>query len=271
MCLCRRLTLLIPGILLLTALAAQPSSTNTAFRKGESLQYSVSYHSVLGDFEAGTAVVKVNEGFLDGKPVFHITGTGETSSFFDMFYKVRDRFESKIDKRTLLPYYFFRKTREGNYAYDDTVIFDRQQNIVRSTRRVQPVPEDVHDIISAVFFMRTLTVDDFGEDSLIRIHFLLDDSVYASVIHYEGRGVVETRWGWLPCVKVKPLMVAGEVFTEKYPMTVWVTDDLNHIPVVAESKIIVGSVRMELEEYEGLANPFVQALSNKEVKKLLRP
>ncbi len=263
-----RLYLLFIVLLLTQEFYSQSRKPNEAFQTGEWLKYSVSYHSFLGDFDAGTAEVSVKKGKMNGKSVYHIVGTGKTNSFFDMFYKVRDRFESKIDTNTLYPYWFFRRTRESDYSFDDEVFFDRKENLARSTRREQSVPGDIHDIISAVFYMRTLSVDDFGEDSLIRLHFLLDDSVYSSVVHYQGRSAVETRWGWLPCVKVKPMMVYGQVFAEKYPMTVWVTDDLNHIPVLAESRIIVGSVRMELVDFDGLKNPFIEPLSRKQVREM---
>jgi hypothetical protein len=266
----RTLTLLFLTFMLTVGIRGQLISPGHAFQTGEWLKYTVSYHSFLGDFEAGTAEVKVKEGEFEKTPVFHVVGIGKTNGFFDMFYKVRDRFESKFDTSTLFPYYFFRKTREGDYSYDDEVTFDRKAGIARSTRKELAIPDDVHDIISAVFNMRTLTVEDFGTDSTIHVSFLLDDSVYSSVIRYEGKTAVKTRWGWLPCVRVKPMMVAGSVFTEKYPMTVWVTDDLNHIPVLAESRIIVGSVRMELVDFDRLLNPFIQPVSGKEAKSNLR-
>lgn len=32
--------------------------------------------------------------------------------------------------------------------------------------------------------------------------------------------------------------------------TCWITDDANHIPVLAEAKVLVGSIKMELSSYE---------------------
>jgi hypothetical protein len=37
---------------------------------------------------------------------------------------------------------------------------------------------------------------------------------------------------------------------------------------MAESEIIIGSVKMELTGYQNLRNPFVEALSRKQVRKL---
>lgn len=38
-------------------------------------------------------------------------------------------------------------------------------------------------------------------------------------------------------------------------MTLWVTDDKNKIPVRAQAEILVGSVKMDITSYKGLANP----------------
>ena len=56
------------------------------------------------------------------------------------------------------------------------------------------------------------------------------------------------------------MMATGEVFDDPYPLSVWITDDKNHIPVLLESKIIVGSVKIELIKYSGLANPLTSEI-----------
>ncbi len=268
----RKAIITILVLLLSNPFFAQDTTPNNAFQVGEVLKYKVYYTSLLGNFNAGDVEVSVNEwtkeNASNNRTIYHILGTGETNGFFDMFYKVRDRFESQIDTETLLPTLFIRRTKEGNFEHNDDVFFNREDNIAVSNKIKKSVPEDIHDIISAVFFMRTLSVEDFGPDSTYYINFYLDDSVYHSKVKYEGRVILETEWGWLPCLEVKPMMAIGEIFSRKYPMTVWITDDKNHIPVMAGSDIVVGSVRMELVEYEGLKHPFIKSLSGKELKEL---
>ena len=41
-------------------------------------------------------------------------------------------------------------------------------------------------------------------------------------------------------------------------MTIWVTDDANHIPVRIESPISVGSVKVDLMHYENLKYPIAK-------------
>ena len=238
------------------ALSAQDTVVNEAFRAGEYLKYRVYYSSSLGNLTAGEAIITVEDWKESAqgrtRDVYHITGLGNSKGMFNWFFKVRDKFESFIDKETLLPYLFIRKTREGKFKQDDTIVFNRHLNeAVSSKKVVTQVPPDVHDFVSAVYFMRTLNVHDFDADSMFRINFFLDDSVYMSAVKFQGRSIVETKWGPVKCLRIAPMMASGEVFAEQYPMHVYVTDDDMHLPVLAESKVIVGSIKMDLVEYYG--------------------
>ena len=88
--------------------------------------------------------------------------------------------------------------------------------------------------------------------------FYLDDSVYVSKIIFDGREKIKTDFGELMCMKFKPQVAVGEVFQQPYPMTLWVSDDKNKIPVLAKSGVFVGSVTIELLEFEKLKYPLGQ-------------
>ncbi len=244
-----------------TLLSAQDTVVNKAFGAGEYLRYRVYYSSSLGNLTAGEAILTV-ENWKDSRQgrtrdVYHITGVGNSKGMFNWFYKVRDKFESFVDKETLLPYVFIRKTREGKYSQDDTVIFERKKNEAISYEKVvTQVPPDVHDFVSALYYMRTLNISQFDSDSMYYINFFLDDSVYISAVKFQGRVVLDTEWGKIKCLKIAPMMASGEVFADKYPMYVYVTDDEMHVPILAESAVIVGSVKMELMEYDNLVSEF---------------
>ncbi len=241
-------------------LFSQDTVANRAFKVGEYLKYRVYYSSTLINATAGEAILTVRnwEEKKHGKKkaYYRITGQGRSKGMFNWFYKVRDRFESFVDTSTLLPYAFVRRTREGKYTQNDLVIFDRTDNeaTVNSTEKFK-VPSNVHDFVSAFYYMRTLNIDDFDTDSLFYINFFLDDSVYLSAVKYMGKANVVTQWGTILCLKIAPMMASGEIFADSYPMYIYVSDDNNHLPILAESKIIVGSVKMELIEYDGLVSP----------------
>jgi hypothetical protein len=237
---------------------------NNAFDTGEELTYRVYYSSAIIDATAGEAVLKVTDwtGYKtpEKDTVYHIIATGRSKGLFDFFYKVRDKYESYINKQTLLPYTFVRNTSEGDYKQFDFVNFDQQKHIASTSRKTLQIPEKTFDLISAIYYMRTLNVSDFNADSLYLINFYLDDSVYRSAVKYMGKDTLKVTGGRLPVIKIAPMMATGEVFADKYPMFVWVTDDKNHIPVLAASKIIVGSIKVELTGYKNLKNPMLKPI-----------
>ncbi len=236
---------------------------NNAFISGEKLKFSVYYDAMFtGKVNAGSATIEVkNSGRkFKNREVYQIIGVGKSTRTFDLFFPVRDRFESYVDKLSLVPHLFVRRTREGSYVKDDDVIFDHENGTAQSRKKTQLVEPFIQDIISAVYYARTIDFSDAREGQNFSINFFLDDSAYISVIQFQGREVVETSLGVFNCLAFKPMVATGEVFGNPYPMTLWVTDDENKLPVLAKSAVIVGSVKMELIKYSGLAHPVTAKL-----------
>lgn len=257
---------LVSLLALLNSICAQDAPSQNAFKSGEKLEYKIYYHSRLGDFYAGKATVKTASWTSNaGKSGFHFSGTGETNNFFDVFYSITDHFESFVNGEDLRPVKFIRNTSEGSRILNDTVCFDWESGVATTLNCRLDLPRETFDLVSAVYYLRTVSVKDFGPDSLFPLQIYLDDSVYNTFIKYEGRVTLETQWGSIPCLKVKPGMIVGEVFNDESPLSVWVTEDENHIPVMAESEILIGSVRMILIGFEGLKNPFAANLDKKEL------
>jgi hypothetical protein len=103
--------------------------------------------------------------------------------------------------------------------------------------------------------MRTIDFSDIEPGDEFLLDFYLDDSSYVSKIIFEGKEIVETRLGKFRCLRFKPMVAQGEIFQEPYPMTLWVTDDKNKVPVLVKSMVIVGSVKIELVKIGGLKYP----------------
>jgi len=249
------------GLLLFTQLPAQVTRTvkNSSFGRGEKLNFKVYYHSlVTGNVTAGYGTLEITQDNrkFNNRDTYHIVATGKSSGFFNLFFKVDDRFESYVDEDGIYPWLFSRRTREGGYKKDDDVNFNQLRGSAISRKKVTRIPINVQDIISSFFFARTLDGNSIKPGDVINLPFFLDDSVYYSKVKFFGRETIKTSLGKVKCLKLKPLLAKGAVFKEDYPMTLWVSDDANKIPILAESAVIVGSVRMELISYSGLLNPF---------------
>lgn len=236
---------------------------NEAFQVGERLKYGFYYDAWLtGKITAGYGVLEVKESDknFNDREVYHIKAEGKSKGLFNMFYKVRDRFDSYVDKEFFAPHYFVRRTKEGGFIKDDEYDFHQQENYVITRSDSLRIPFFTQDFISAIYFARTFNTDTLEIGDIIPINFFLDDSVYNSAIIYDGKGIVDINLGKFHCLKFLPGMATGDVFSNKYPMELWVTDDKNHIPILAKSAVIVGNVKAELVEFEGLASPMTSLI-----------
>jgi hypothetical protein len=231
---------------------------NESFQRGEYLKYRVFYDSWVtywmtagyGTMEIGDQPVSVN-----GRDTYHITVLGNSAGLFNLFYKVRDKFETFVDEEGMHSLKFIRNTREGTYKKDDTIYFDQQGLTAKSRFRTKPVTPYVQDIVSAFYYMRTWDFDTAEVNDRYYLDFYLDDSLYHSEIIFLGREWLKTDFGTFQCMKFKPKVAVGEIFQEPYPMELWVTDDRNKIPVLMKSGVFIGSVKIELVDYSGLKWP----------------
>ena len=245
---------------------AQPfkPAKNDAFIRGEKLKFRAYYDSyVTGKVTAGIATLEVDQSSkqIDGRDVYHIIGEGRTKGAFNWFYKVADRFESFIDEEFLFSWSFLRRTREGDYKYSDDVKFNQYSGTALSTRANKKIPPGTQDVLSAFYYARTLDLSILKPGQNVPIAFYLDDSLYISQIQFVEREEVITDLGRFRCLHFKPMVAVGNVFSQPYPMDVWITDDKNRLPVLAKSAVIVGSVKLELISYSGLANPFTSLVA----------
>jgi hypothetical protein len=228
---------------------------NNTFQPGEFLKYRVFYDSwITYAMTAGYGTIEVDPEFvkINGRETYHITVTGNSAGLFNLFFKVRDRFETYVDTGGMMPLKFIRSTREGGYKKDDEVLFDHTGKKAQSKRAVEDITPYVQDIVSAFFYMRTWDFDTAQVDDKYYLDFFLDDSLYHSEIIFLGREWVNTDFGKIYCMKFKPRVAVGETFKDPYPMELLVTDDKNKIPVLMRSAVFIGSVKIELLEYKGL-------------------
>ena len=94
-----------------------------AFKNGETLRYILNYTWGAINTDIGEANLSIELFTNSTEPYFHVKATGRTFNFFDVFFKVRDLYESKIYTKNLRPYYFHRNISEGKYRMKNTFNF----------------------------------------------------------------------------------------------------------------------------------------------------
>jgi hypothetical protein len=233
-----------------------PLEKQPAFRAGEKLEYRIHY----GPVNAGKASLEITEGQkINGKPTFNMIGLGWTTGMTDWFFRVRDRYETRVYKDNLLPAKFLRDVDEGGYIIKQYVDFDRLANTATDTypkpaKRFQ-VPQDVHDMMSAFYFARSLQTENLNPGDHIPIKIFLDNEVFETRLKFVKREVVHSDIGKIPCLVMVPLLQTDRVFREKEGMTIYVSADKNKIPIRIQTDLRVGSIRVDITQYKNLKYP----------------
>ncbi|HEY5367855.1 MAG TPA: DUF3108 domain-containing protein [Hanamia sp.] len=234
---------------------------NTAFKDGEEIKMEI-YYTTLGMYVgAGEAKFTTSIERFNGVPVYHCVGSGKTYSFFDNFFKVRDRYESYIDTATMLPVKFIRNVSEGSSKIYNNVTFNHDASTATSTNGLFNVTPCIQDVISSVYYMRNIDFSKYKNGDKIPFDMFLDDEIYHLYLRYVGKEKVKTQYGKFRAIKLKPLLIKGNVFQGGENMTVWISDDPNHILLRAESPISVGSVKIDMMGYKNLRYPLTSLIS----------
>ncbi|QDA60811.1 DUF3108 domain-containing protein [Hymenobacter jejuensis] len=235
---------------------------NTSFTRGEVLNYKVHY----GLINAAEATIEVANDIhrINDRPCYKATVTGRTTGSFDLFLRIRDTWRSYIDTTSILPQRFFRNIEENHYRKKETVDFDHARDVVmvevRKKEKDPPkqgtykVPNNVQDLVSGVYFLRTINYDQRRIGEVIRVQGFFDEEVFNMDVIYKGRETVETKAGNIRAIKLVPKMPSNKLFRGENAISVYLSDDRNKIPVLIQAEMFVGSVKVDMYKYQGLRN-----------------
>ena len=243
-------------VFLLVFLTVHAQNGSSAFRQGEFLKYKISY----GLLNAGFTSLEVRES--PESNTIHAIGKGWTTGFVGTLFKVDDNYETFYDQDTGRPKHFIRKVKEGGYTQNKEIFFDFKKHLARVVNHKRQtdssyfIQNDVQDMLSAFYHVRTMDFSELDENDIIEINMFFDERMERIRVLIMGREKLKTKFGEIDCIKIRPQVLEGRVFSDEENVTLWMSDDQNKIPVKIKASILVGSVKAELIEARGLAHPF---------------
>ena len=228
-----------------------------AFQDGEWLRYKVNY----GWFNATTATLEVEKKRLDEKELYHIKGKGKTTGLIDVFFKVRDKYESYVYTNSIKPYKFIRQINEGGYRKDKAIYFNHKNlsaevhNYKKERLSQHEIKNGTQDLISATYYLRNqIDINNLKQDDEFRLNLFFDEENFDFKTIYLGEETIDTEFGLITCLKFRPYVKTGRIFDEKESVTFWITKDDNKLPIKIEAKLTVGSLVARLDAFKGLAH-----------------
>jgi hypothetical protein len=224
------------------------ANTEFPFTPGERLVFELRWAVV----PAGKAVLQVMPmKTIDGARAYHFRMTAESNAFVDMFYKVRDRFDSYVAADMSHTIHYHQKQHEGDSKRNIKVEFDWNKSTAqysdgKKMRTAIEIVPGTFDPLSAFYYSR---LAKFEPDGIIECPISDGKKLVSGSAKVVRKETVEVPGGTFETYLIEPEMKdIGGVFkkSKNAKILLWVTADERRLPVKIASKVSVGSFIGEL-------------------------
>ncbi len=238
---------------------AQTSVVNP-FQSGEILTFKGAYYMSSLWADLAELKIEVSDYTAEGRSLFSLRATASTYSNYDSFFKIRDLYQSWVDKNGIKPYIFVRNVDEGGYKFNMKYVIKRgsmqarldftRNDITRTS--VINITDNTQDLVSILFYVRTLDFERMSVGRTISIPTLIDEKIDNVIITYRGKENIKTEpFGTISCYKLG-VTVNNKGLVNKESNNIWLTADKNKIPVQVKAEIPVGSIQLRLTDAKGI-------------------
>ena len=250
--------LLMPGWLKVAGQASSaPATTTLSPLRAPDVRYQLPQHQTLNYvvdwrvFPAGTATFHLD---ADGNTE-QVKATGVDIGAINLLFKVNDRFQSALDRRTGCSLYFNKQLEEGHRQINSSLQFTGtgqqildEKNVVKGTSKHQQAatPACVSDLMSAIFYGATQNLEAGKSFSFPVADAMRTVEVTMKVEAHER---VITPAGTFETFRVQPTADAG-VVKNRGNIWIWYTDDARHLPVQMRARLFWGTLTMHLASIE---------------------
>ncbi len=258
-----------------TIRAEETPQNNLSFRIGEKCEYSLFYNWGFIWINAAKVVFTVTDATYHKTSVYKLKMTSETVKSFSVI-NLKDTATTYIDKKTLLPYFTRQASFEPDYYSIDKFTFFNQNDdepwkVIIEKERKKGISKDTiisdkvyYDLLSTLYRLRNMDIGTLAVNQKIPMLMVFNDGTYDLYLRYVGKDQIKLKNGKIyNCLKMKPLLAEGKMFEKGEGMTIWISDDKNHIPMMVESKLKIGSVKAMLNGIENNMHPMVSEVKLK--------
>lgn len=245
------------------ALGAQgiPVCKEVPFQAGERISMGVT-------FKWGAINAEVAQAYLlleQEEDCYHATMAARTAPFFEVFYKIRENFQSRFAVDDFRPMEAIRDTYESGYTATNHFIYDWDAGFIRaevSYRGAAPEYKEIplenfaFDIVTLFYYLRNQDWTQAEDGQACYVPFAIDDEVFSVRITYQGKEKLKVRkMGVYRGIHLSCTVVAGVLFTGEQELQVWLSDDDNRVPLALMVPLKVGTLWAWFKGAEGLKFP----------------
>jgi len=234
----------------------EPELLPVAYSGGESFRYDISY---TGGFKLGELYLEIKKSEkVDGGYIIHARVTTE-NGLLENIYPIEDLHVTQVSGPQRLPFHYEVWQKEGfNYEAHRVTKYEQEQGRVVYQLNDNPVE---------VFTISGTTQNEFSSFFASRIMPLVTDRPFIVptfadekrievVVMVKGEErLKKTILGTVKTKVVEPIMTFSGLYDKRGDTVIWYTDDHCRVPVLINSKILIGSLTAELVAYKNEACP----------------
>ncbi|MBR5695757.1 MAG: DUF3108 domain-containing protein [Paludibacteraceae bacterium] len=252
----------------------QYMSDEIAFKDGERATYYIYYNLGPIWLHAGNVNFSVKERKAGKESLFDLQLAGSSTKSFDRFYCIRDTYSVTVRKEGLLPLHYREVKHEDSYFSDNHYRFDWKENDKdskvyfefnkrgRMSYDTLSVQRGVLDLITSCYHIRSVDMTKVKKGQSIPFRLVLDKKIYDLTVKYSGEETIKLKnKKKYKALKFTPKLVTGDIFEDEDAMTIYVSNDENHVPLYIEAKIKVGYVKVMLNDIQNTKSPMSSDIS----------
>ncbi len=244
--------------------AQKCSFKNTAFKSGERLSYTLYYNWNFVWVKTGWATMSTVKSRYKGKEAYRASLTTKGNGKLDKFFVLRDTLMS-YTTLDMQPLYFRKGAEEGkrytvdevwySYSGDKCIVkHHRQNNRGKNVWKDCTYDECVYDMMNIFLKARSLDASNWKKGHSLALPMADGNGVEMARLRYNGKENIKAENDKVyRCLSLSYLEKDdGE---EKEVVRFFITDDLNHIPILLDMNLRVGSAKAYLNKMTGIKNP----------------
>jgi hypothetical protein len=222
------------------------------FEAGEKAVYRASWN---GMFSVATAEIYTVPTIVDGKKVFLVRVEAKTSRTLDLIWKMRDTISSTFDAKALSPSRYTFNQRENSRVIDTDARLDHvtkrwavnRQQVGKKPKIYEFDSKNMLDPISATYLARSI---DYKVGD--RLYFKIFGGRYQYLLELfvEKKEPVELESGkTVEAYRIIPRIqnITKNGYASRFnEATVWMSADERRLPIKMSSKIVFGTVQLDL-------------------------
>lgn len=223
---------------------------------GEKMTYAVQ----LAGVEGGRAAISVGRPRIRmGRRTLRLRGFGETVPFIATFSKMSEELRTQIDLEGVVPIRSVAerkvsgKDRRIEYLFGKEVLRQTVRRGDRTHKRMRRIIRPVHDPISALFALRSVT---WRGGSKLTLYVLSGArSLYRVDLRYSGAERIYGRLGPRQTIRIsgtgRKILDNGRVIPGRTPrkVTIWLTADGARVPVKLQGDTKLGQIAAQITSY----------------------